>query len=472
MIAQPGSALWLLQHELRLFWRAGLVRRMSAVFLVVAVVLMHMVAAAIAFSLELAPPVAYSAQLLNATGFLGFVFVMMLSRCLYLVIEALYTRRDMELLLTSPLAPTSFIGARAMSIAATVTLEFAALVFPFADIFVLLGHLEWAKCYLVVPALAMLTASLALMIAVGMFRLVGPKRTHVFAQVMAAAVGIGLLLVMQLPSLVPPPTASGIDELGRQVTQGGTAIFWRPAAWFLDGFVPTLAFTVGCMALFAATARMLGARFVSASLLSSALPTVKARARTAEVPGFRSDPHKILVSKELRLIARDPGLLGQMLQQIGYAAPLALIFWKYQSSGTPWLWLSLILVAGSCASGLSWLVFQAEDAPDLLRTSPTPRKAILRAKVEATMAPLMVLVSLPLFVLVKHHLVFAILLIVCSSGCAASCALLNVRGAGDRKRAEFNARHKSAPGSGIVEVLVILGWMLLCAGLTWLSPWP
>ncbi|WP_143133267.1 hypothetical protein [Pseudoduganella namucuonensis] len=440
-------------------------------FLIVALVLMHLVAAATEFALEDAPPMPRGLRLLIVTGLISFVFGTMLSRCLFLVIEAIYTRRDMELLLTSPLAPTSFIGARAMSIAITVTLEFAALLFPFADIFVMLGHMDWLKVYLLVPAFAMLTTSLALLIALGMFQLLGPRRTHVFAQIMSAVVGISFLLVIQLPSMMPRQTPQGLGDLGRQAAETGAALIWQPASLILNGFAATLIFTVGCIALFIATVRALGGPFVSASLLSSGTSKGLGRAQSAETMVFRSDPHKILVSKELRLIARDPGLLSQLLQQLGYAAPIALILWKYQSDGTPWMWLSLILISGSCASALSWLIFTAEDAPDLLGTSPMSRKAILRAKVEAALTPLMVLISVPLFMLLKRHPVFAVSLVVCSAGCAASCALLNVRGGSHRKRAEFNARHQGAPGSGIVEILVIVGWMACCAGIMWLSPW-
>ena len=471
MSAAPGSAIWLLQHELRLFWRAGLLSKTSTVFLYIALVLMHVVAAAIAFSLNMSPPVPAEVRLLLAAGLLGLVLVMMLSRCLHLVIEALYTRRDMELLLTSPLAPASFIGARALSIAITVTLEFAALLFPFANVFVLMGQLDWLKVYLLVPSFAMLTASFALLIALGMFRVLGPRRTRVFAQIMSAAMGIGFLLAMQAPGMMSKPGAQGLGHLGRQAAVSDAAFLLQPVLLILDGVAFTVLLTVGCGALFVAAVRTLGGPFVAASLLSAAAPLGTSRGQSGTSMVFRSDLNKILVAKEMRLLARDPGLLSQLLQQLLYAVPIGLILWKYQTEGTPWMWLSLILVAGSCASALSWLIFTAEDAPDLLATSPVAPKVILRAKLKAALTPVLVIITVPLFVLLTSHPVFAMTLVFCSAACAVSCALLNAGGQRHRKRAEFNARHKGAPGGGIVELLVIGSWMLLCAAIVWWNPW-
>ncbi len=469
MIQGSGSAFWLLKHELRLYWRAGLVRQMSSVFLVVALVLLHVVAAVVAFKLQDAPSMPPGPRLLMVTGLLGFFFATMLSRCLFLVLEALYTRRDTDLLLTSPLAPSAFTGARAMGIALTVTLEFAALLFPFADIFVIVGYVDWLKVYLLVPAFAILSASLALLIVLGTFQLLGARRTRKFARIVSTVVSIGFAALFIAPGLMPERSAQALGDLGRQAAVSGAALIWQPATLVLDGFAPTLIFSLACGALFAATVRVMGARFLSASLLSTGMTTSSRRAGSADTTRFRSDPHRILVSKEMRLIARNSSLILELMPQVGLAAPIAFTLWKLQFEGAPWAWLSVILVAGSCAGVLSWLIFTGEDAPDLLASSPTSRKAILRAKVEAALWPVLVLISVPLLVLLKPHPGFAVALFVCSAGCAASCAMLHVGGKSQRKPAGLNAHRKSAPGNGIVELLVVAGWMLVCAGMMWLT---
>jgi hypothetical protein len=84
----------------------------------------------------------------------------MISRSLFSAVEALYTRGDMDLLSSSPLAPNAIISIRAAAIAATLTLEFAVLIWPFANVFVLTGMFAWSKAYILLPALAMLATCL------------------------------------------------------------------------------------------------------------------------------------------------------------------------------------------------------------------------------------------------------------------------------------------------------------------------
>lgn len=469
--ARAGSAAWLLQHELRLFWRGRGPKRFSMVFLGIVLVLLHLIGAALAFattSTQPAPPVV---RLLIFTVGMAFLLVTMLSRCLFLVVEALYTRRDMELLLTSPLAPSAFVGARTVGIAATVTLEFALLIFPFANAFVLFGQFEWAKAYLLVPACAMLAACLALLIGLAMFRLFGPRRTKVFAQILSALIGMGFVLLGQLPNLMQQQDKPGLAPFGKEAVRQGMAWVGQLAALVLDGVLPTLIFTGLAIAALTTAALSLGKPFVAASLASSAPQARKRGAGKATAAAFRASPHRILVAKELRLIARDPALMAQILQQIVFAAPLGFMLWKANAQGTPWVWLTLILVVGSCASALGWIVFTAEDAPDLLAASPMPRRTLLRAKLEAALTPVAPIAALPLIVLPPTHPVFAVTLALCASGAAFSCILLHVRRGGNRKRAEFNARDHGSSGSGIVELLILLGWILLCAAITWLSPW-
>jgi len=105
----------------------------------------------------------------------------MLSRSLNGIVQVLYTRADLDLLLSSPLLPTSIIGVRVGTVALTVTLEVAMLVWPFVNVFVLFGLFGWSKLYLLLPALAMLTTSLGVVLALTLFRLLGPRTTRVVA---------------------------------------------------------------------------------------------------------------------------------------------------------------------------------------------------------------------------------------------------------------------------------------------------
>jgi ABC-2 type transport system permease protein len=113
----PGSIPWLMRHELRLYARSGVVKGTSLTFLIIAEILLHLVAAAIAFALSAASAhgsegIPASLPLLLVTGGLAFTFIFMLSRSLNGIVQVLYTRADLDLLLSSPVAPESIIGVR------------------------------------------------------------------------------------------------------------------------------------------------------------------------------------------------------------------------------------------------------------------------------------------------------------------------------------------------------------------------
>ena len=131
-----------MRHELRLYLRSGTLKSTSSTVLIIGEVLLHLLAVVIALALRAASAYAGAGvpstlPLLLTTGGLAFCFIFMLSRALNGVVQVLYTRADLDLLLSSPLAPNSIIGVRVGSVALTVALEVALLAWPFANVFVL-----------------------------------------------------------------------------------------------------------------------------------------------------------------------------------------------------------------------------------------------------------------------------------------------------------------------------------------------
>ena len=161
---------------------------------------MHLVAGGVAFAVRTASTYAASGMppglpALLATGGLAFCFLFMVSRSLNGIVQVLYTRADLDLLLSSPVAPKSIIGVRVFTVALTVTLEVGMLAWPFANMFMLFGMLAWSKLYVLLPALGMLATTLGVVLALTLFRLLGPRTTRLVGQVLAALVGIGIFLL-------------------------------------------------------------------------------------------------------------------------------------------------------------------------------------------------------------------------------------------------------------------------------------
>ena len=483
MTAAPGSIPWLMRHELRLYVRSGAVKGTSLTFLIIAEILLHLVAVAIAFALRAASAyggngIPAALPLLLVTGGLAFTFIFMLSRSLNGIVQVLYTRADLDLLLSSPVAPDSIIGVRVATVALTATMEVAMLAWPFANVFVLFGMFGWAKLYLLLPAIAMLATSLGVVLALTLFRLLGPKTTRIVGQILAALIGMGIFLLSQLPNLMGrgsqrgPGNYGGFGALVRADPDHLGPIL-LPARLVLTGYWPSVLFTLICAMLLLLTVRVLSGRFVRAAIAVGSTGSARGAPVSARPLRFRSSPRAVLIVKELRLIRRDPLLLMQLLQQSIYLVPLCLLLWRQPRGGpgaVPWLWLGIILLSGTLATALAWITIAAEDAPELLTAAPLTRALVVRTKIEAALLPLAPVWLAPLLVLGRTHLWFAVSLTLCAFGCSVSAALLQVRRP-PAKRDAFKTRGRGAPGKGFLEMAVIFSWILLCALLTWIGTW-
>jgi ABC-2 type transport system permease protein len=466
----PASIPWFIKHELRLYWRSGK-QVGSLVFLGILVGLLHVIALVIA--LVAASPNAKGLPIgivfMGISAGLAFSIIIMTSRALTAAVQALYTRGDMDLLVSSPLDPNSIVAVRAAAIALSITGEIAIMFWPFANVFVLFGHFEWIKAYLLLPAIAMLATSLALVLMIALFRVLGPRRTRVFAQIMAAVLGMTFVVIGQIPNMMRNGGGPGArpDVFGNLAAHPQGPL-WIPAAQVLNGFTPTLLLFLLGAAVLTLTVRGLGHRFIDATtLVASVNRSAKPRVSASSVLRFRAGLRSALIRKELVLIARDPWLLTQLLGQFVFIIPMVILLWrKGATTGTPWAWLMIIFLCGSITSALAWLTVSAEDAPELLASSPVPTSTIIRTKIEAALLPVVPLLLVPLFVLAANHAVFALALTVCATGAGVSCALLQIRNPVARKRADFKTRLKGRGLNGVIEISVIALWVGLCALVT------
>ncbi|HEV2701857.1 MAG TPA: hypothetical protein VGV09_09520, partial [Steroidobacteraceae bacterium] len=401
MTLTPGSMPWLMRHELRLYLRSGVLKSTSVIFLVIVEILLHLVAAAAAFAVRVAtthaqsgPPDAVPALLI--TFGLAFCFLFMLSRSLNGVVQVLYTRADLDLLLSSPMAPKSIIGVRVFTVALTVTLEVGMLAWPFANMFVLFGMAAWSKLYLLLPALGMLATSLGIVLALTLFRLLGPRTTRLVGQVLAALIGMAIFLLSQLPNLLRrgpmhgPTNANGFGAL-LSANAGHFGAILTPGRMVLAGYGPTLLLALIGAALLLLTVQVLSGRFMHAAAAIGSLGSSRARPTSSRPLRFRGSLRTVLIVKELRLIRRDPLLVMQLLQQSIYLIPMCFLLWRQTASRTgavPWFWLVLIFMCGTLATALAWITVAAEDAPELLTAAPPARAQVVRAKIEAALLPL------------------------------------------------------------------------------------
>jgi ABC-2 type transport system permease protein len=475
-----NSFALLLRNEFRLHLRGGMAKGASLVFFIITQVVLHLVALSIAFasSSRILPANPRAGLFLLAGGLLA-MFMLMTSRSLANAVQALYTRGDLDLLLSSPVDRRAVVGVRMGAVALTVALEVALLVWPFANVFVLFGNFAWFKAYLLVPAMAMLCTSVGLALTLLSFRTLGPRRTRIAVQVLAVMVGMGIMLAVYLPRMLadgPPPGAgrrgsSPFDASMDMILRNSgdfRELLLMPAQWVAQGFLPTVAFLLLAAGLLVLTIHLAGDRIVhtlTALAGGSARRTrrVAASGTTQFHRGFRA----VIVLKELKLIARDPYLIAQLLQQGLFALPMAFALWSAgRASNMPMPWLALIAVTAGVAGALAWLTISAEDAPDLLASAPVSSAALMRAKVEAALLPVLPVCMLPLLFLVRTHPWFAVCATFCTTAAALCAALINMGNPVARRRDSFRQRHKGNGGRGLLEVLSMIFWVGAAVALT------
>ena len=72
---------------------------------------------------------------------------------------------------------------------------------------------RWLAAYGVIAAMSMVATGAAVMGAIALFKAVGPKRTRLIAQIVAAVVGAALLIGLQVAAIVLYGNLSRFDVL-------------------------------------------------------------------------------------------------------------------------------------------------------------------------------------------------------------------------------------------------------------------
>ena len=475
---RPGSFAWLLHHDLRLGWRdfrAGFGRlgaRPLAGLVLVLLAVMHAAVWGLAGevgSLAADPTTRGEAEALVLPA-AGFVLLLMLAQTLNGATKLLYARGDLDLLLSSPASARRVLGARALAVALGALTSAAVFVLPIADDAAALGHPRLLALYPALAGGALLSAAAGLAVTLALFRLLGPRRTRLAAQVLATFVGAGFFLALQFRRLLPELLPA--DAL----VEGGwlRAALALPVRAALGAPVALAAWLALSAAVFAAAALALGPGFarsaVAAAGAGGAGPAACRRSRSA-ARLFVRGPLPGLRLKEWRLIGRDPWVVSQVLLQILYMTPLIALMWT--GNGDPALGVApmIVVVTFQVSSSLTWLGLSGEDAPDLLASAPVSTTVLRRGKLQAVGALALCLVAPPLLYLVSiSATAAAIATALAGLGLGTAVALQSWHGAPGR-RSRFAARHRESKLMGLIEMVLSVLFGLGTALAVMLSAW-
>ncbi|HEX7760558.1 MAG TPA: putative ABC exporter domain-containing protein, partial [Caulobacteraceae bacterium] len=224
MIGRPGSTLWLLGAEMRLGLRDMLGKRGSVRLLVMGVavlVLVFLLGLPVASALRGSEVPINSLSVVIADAAMGVIFTLMLSQTLAAAAQSLYSRGDLDLLFSAPIAPRKVLTVRFAAIALNVFAAFALLIAPPLLPAAVMGHWRWLSVLVVLAALALAASACGLLLATGLFSLIGARRTRTVAQILAALIGAVFFLTAQTYNILGGHRTAGLWLSLGQLAQEG-----------------------------------------------------------------------------------------------------------------------------------------------------------------------------------------------------------------------------------------------------------
>ncbi len=452
-----GSFGWLLAHEIRLALRSlgggkGLFAK--ALPMILLALLPAIVGVPLAFALRSLPhgPPSPAALAIVGIALLG-VTMLMLPNAAASVLRAFHDRNDLDLLLAAPVPPTRVLAAKSVGLYVGVAGPFVFLLAPFLIASAVLGHPRWLGGLAMILVVAVLATALAFVVARILYRLLGPRRARVVVQIGSGLLGAAVFLAVQARNIAPEQAARAADTL-THLGAPPPPFDW-PARAALGAPGPLLAM-LGLGALGA-----WGAARIAAGVLAEPMSDApRARVLADDLkPKFRSGLTRIVVTKELRLLARDPEILAKVTLRLVFLIPvMALVFRGADGFDGARLASATTFFAGLLASSLAWLTIAAEDAPELLASAPVPGATVARAKRIAACAPPLVVAAVPaLFAAARDPWAGLIAMTMAIIAALTGAALQQWYGK-PAPRSTFMKRQRGAFATGLGEMLMAGGW--------------
>lgn len=407
------------------------------------------------------------------------MFSIMASSTLARAAQVLYQRDDLDLLFSSPIPARKILAVRFTGIAFSVTVFWLFIAFGLTVPIAVLGEPRVLAALPVLLSLGLLSSAAGLLLTTLLFRLLGPRRTRVLAQVLSALIGAAVFLAFQLPNIM-----RGVDSNYSRMSWLRPYITGEdhidlppyadlPARAALGEPIPMLIVVGVCLAVFLLVTQGLGRRFARDASL--AVGSDASRRKAGKTGAFAAGAFAATLRKEMRLLFRDIALFSQVLLRVFYMLPLAFIFVRNASSGSSLLLpggaAALALMAGQLASSFTWITVSAEDSPELLVASPTAMSVITRAKLWAGLIPTIALVALPILAVGFWSPWIAFVAAVGAIASGWASGMLNIWYQKPSRRADFR-RRGNVHWLLVIPILLIGG---LIAGATFLAaagmPW-
>jgi ABC-2 type transport system permease protein len=482
-MSSPAALAWFARHEIRLAWREWLAmmtagRRLrargAALGLLVFAAIMHLVAnAVIGRFADFEGPLDKQALIvITACVFLG--WALMLSQAIESVTRAFYARADLDLIMSSPVALANVFSVRIAAITLTVIAMALLLSTPFVNVLVLGGGARWFAAYGVVIAIGLSAAAVAIAVTVTLFRIIGPGRTRLVAQIVAAVIGAGFVIALQIAAILSTGTLSRFAVLTSDAAAAFApdpdSLVWWPARAMLGNSEALLCLLAAGLVMLGITMAVYSPRFADVVIGVSATAAPAHRGHGAS-PFRGGSPQQALRRKEFVLLRRDPWLVSQTLMQLLYLAPPALLLWRSFADNSAAILLItpiMVMAAGQLAGGLAWLTISGEDAADLVATAPLPATRITRAKIEVVLMGIGGIFAPLIVTLVFASPLQAAVTALGAAVAAASATAIQLWFRVQARRSQFRRRQTSSRLATFAEAFSSIGWAATAAlALAW-----
>jgi ABC-2 type transport system permease protein len=460
-----SSLSWFVRHEVRLAWREWIAmltggrrgrKRAALIGLVAFAALMHLPAhAVIGRFADLEMPLDKS-SLIVMTATVALAWALMLSQAIESVTRVFYARADLDLIMSSPVRLANIFSVRIAAIALSVTSMALLFSTPFVDVLVFSGGARWLAAFGVVIAIGLSAAAIAIAVTLILFRIIGPSRTRLVAQILAAVVGAGFVIALQVAAILSYGTLSRFavltSDAAADFAPDADSLIWWPARAVLGDSEALLLPLAGSLVMLGVVMAIFSPHFADTAIGVSAGST-SSRAGLRAGPFRRASRQQALRRKEFLLLRRDPWLMSQSLMQLLYLVPPALLLWRSFSDSSAAIMLVtpvMVMAAGQLAGGLAWLTISGEDAADLVAT------AVVLIAIAAIFAPLVAALA---FASPMQAAVTALGVIIATVSATAIQLWFRVQA----KRSQFRRRQTSSRIATFAEAFSSIGWAATAA---------
>jgi ABC-2 type transport system permease protein len=456
-----ANFLWLFAHELRVLWRGSILVRTSK-YVLAPVLVVGLLFQGIALLLGwqiLKHPLPLAELVLVANLNLFFFGVLMLSRAMTAAIDVLYARGDVDFLLASPILPGRVLAVRMIGVGLSVAAPWALLGGALANALAIFGQYWALAIYPMLLAEGFVAAALAFALVVILVGWVGPAVARRAGHTLALVMGVFIFALGQAPryvaperlgrfwqGLMPPPGAPGVQY-----------IFGRGLLGQLGPLAGSLAFSLAIFLLVWAT---LDGRFASGAISASAYrPAGAARRQGGD---FRATPFAAMFMKNLRLLARYPGVVSQTVYRSLTLVPVLMILGGRLrvGGGTEIVAPLLVFLAGQLALFFISVMVGSDDSPELAASAPVPTPMLDRAALGAAAYATLLLLALPLILVLWRDAAIMPPLIACTALVLISNLAVGLRMPIPLIRANFGKSQKGTLLGLVLGVGVSSGWSL------------